>query len=115
MFREKNVAGVATIHDPLRDIDSGACDVESVINISDLIDWGAVNSHPQTDGRIFFQLLSDFQGAADRVVRALEEKKRHAVAGRQSNQLSAGFGASKTFRVSHDPTELLNRLDLFVH
>src|SRR5713101_6857621 len=66
-------SSVATIHHPLGHIDSRTGDIESVINVPDLIDWPAVNSHPQTKIGIFFKLLTDFQRATHRFFRTAKE------------------------------------------
>jgi hypothetical protein len=43
----QDVAGVATVHHALRDVDSSTGDVGSLIDISDLVYRSAVNSHSQ--------------------------------------------------------------------
>jgi hypothetical protein len=45
MFRQKNVTGIATIHNPLRDINPSTSDVCPVVDIGNLIDRPAVNAH----------------------------------------------------------------------
>ena len=42
---EKNVAGITAIHDPLCDVDAGTRDVRLFVQIRDLVDRTAVNSH----------------------------------------------------------------------
>src|SRR2546430_1592994 len=44
-FGEKNVAGIAAIHHALGDIDAGAGDVRLFVQVSDVIDRSAVDSH----------------------------------------------------------------------
>ena len=45
MFGEKNVAGVAAVHDALRDVDASAGDVRSFVHISHFVHWAAMNAH----------------------------------------------------------------------
>ena len=46
---KKDVPGIATIHHALRDVDSAARQVRSVVYIDDFVHRAAVNAHPQTE------------------------------------------------------------------
>ena len=59
MSGEENVAGIAAIHHPLRDVDPRACDVRLFVQISDFIDRTAVNAHPDAKLGIALERLSD--------------------------------------------------------
>ena len=48
---EKDVAGVAAIHHPLGDVNSGAGYVRSVVHILNLLDRTAVDAHAQANVR----------------------------------------------------------------
>src|SRR5258708_1285021 len=115
MFGKKDVASVATIHYSLGDVNSRSSDVESVVNVPDLIDCPAVDPHPQTNIGILFEFLTDFQCTTHRFFRALKEKQRHSVTGRHTDQLAGGFSFSKALGASDNATELLDCLDLLVY
>jgi hypothetical protein len=51
-FRKEDVACIAAIHHPLRDVNSSACNVRSIIYIPNFIDRPAVNPHPKLQLRI---------------------------------------------------------------
>ena len=46
MLGEQNVTGITAIHHALRDVDSGAGDISLLVQVTDLIDRAAVNTHP---------------------------------------------------------------------
>src|SRR5439155_7203714 len=88
MRGQKNVSGIAAIHDALRHIDPWSRDVRLVINIGDLIDWAAVHSHPQLDMRMLLQCSADLERTSHRLFRTVEEKKRHPIASRHSDEFA---------------------------
>src|SRR5215472_15136310 len=45
-LRQKNVAGVTAVHDPLRYVDSSSCDVRALIYIRNFADRSAMKAHP---------------------------------------------------------------------
>ena len=54
MFREKDVAGIATIHDALAYIDSGSGDIYLIVDVCGLINGTAVNPHSHLNLRVRF-------------------------------------------------------------
>src|SRR6266516_3497169 len=76
---QKNMPGVAAIHDALRHVDPCSRDVRLVINIGDLIHWAAVHTHPQLDMRILLRYSTDLERTSHRLFRTVEEKERHPV------------------------------------
>ena len=44
-FGEQNVTGIAAVHHALGHVDSGACDIGLLVQISDLVNGTAVNAH----------------------------------------------------------------------
>src|SRR5437867_7034438 len=111
---QKNVSGIAAIHDALRHIDPWSRDVRLVINIGDLIDWAAVHSHPQLDMRMLLQCSADLERTSHRLFRAVEEKERHPIASRHSDEFALCFGGPKTFGASYDLIQLLEQLNLVI-
>src|SRR6202011_453073 len=53
-LRHQNVSGIAAIHHSLRDVNSGTGNVRPVVDIFNLIDWAAVDTHPQPKTRMAF-------------------------------------------------------------
>ena len=49
---QENVAGIATIHHPLRHIDAGAGHVGAFIRVHDFVDRSAMNAHPELQLRM---------------------------------------------------------------
>ena len=88
VFGEQDVAGIAAIHHPLRHVDAGAGDVGSLIDVGDLIDRAAVDSHPKLNRGMTLQRLRNLHRALHRRLGIGAENQRHAVAGRQADQLS---------------------------
>src|SRR5437867_10244893 len=79
MPRQKNMPGIAAIQHPLRDIDSGPCNVWLVVHIGDPIDRATVNSHPHLDVRMILQRSANLERTSHRFFRAAEKKERHPV------------------------------------
>jgi hypothetical protein len=52
MRRQKNVSGIPTVEDSLRNVDPRSCHVQSVVNVSNSIYRATVNSHSQLDARM---------------------------------------------------------------
>jgi hypothetical protein len=111
---QKNMPGIAAIHDALRHIDPCSRDVRLVINIGDLIHWAAVHSHPKPDMRMLLQCSADLERTSHRLFRAVEEQERHPVAAWYPDEFAGCFGGPKTFGVSHDLVEILQQFNLFV-
>src|SRR4029077_12402865 len=100
MFGYKDVAGIAAIQNPLRDVDSRPGHVCFVVNIGHSIDRAAVNSHPQLDLRMLLQRFADLERTSHWLFRTLEKQERHPVSGRHSNQFPSLFSRPKTFGAS---------------
>jgi hypothetical protein len=111
---QKNMPGIAAIHDALRHVDPWSRNVRLVINIGDLIHWAAVHSHPQPNMRMLLQCSADLERTSHRLFRTVEEKERHPVSGRHPDQFTFCFGGPKTFGVSHDLVEFLQKLNLLI-
>ena len=74
MFRQKDVPGIATIHHPLRDVNSSTSDVCPVVDIGNLTDRPAVDTHAYLDVRVTFQRHANLQGALRGLLRTAEKK-----------------------------------------
>jgi len=104
---QKNMPGIAAIHDALRHVEPRSGDVRLVVNIGDLIHRAAVHSHPQLNMRIPLQRSADLERTSHRLFRTVEEKERHPVSGRHPDQFTFCFGGLKTFAASDDLVEIL--------
>ena len=82
MFGEENVSGIATIHHPLRDVDSGAGNVRLLVEIGDFVNGSAMNAHPHFQFRMTPERLADFQSAEDRRLGAVAKNQGATVARR---------------------------------
>jgi hypothetical protein len=114
MFGQKNMPGIAAIQNPLRDIYSRSCKVRFVVHIGDSVDWAAVNSHPHLNVWMISQGPANLESTPHWLFRAMEEKERHPVAGWHSDEFAACFRRSKTFGISDDLIQFLEKFNLFV-
>ena len=114
MLRQENMSGIATIHDPLRHIESRSSHVDPVVNVIDLIDRAAVNSHSYLNVWRIFQRLADFQRTLRGLFRTAKKNQRHPVSGWHPDKLAALFRRLETFCASHDMIQVLHQFNLFV-
>src|SRR5438046_7927295 len=104
---QKNMPGIAAIHDALRHVDPCSRDVRFVVHIGHSIHWAAVHSHPQLDVRMLLQRFADLERTSHRLFRTVEEKERHPVSAWYPDESATCFRRSKLFGVSHDLVEIL--------
>ena len=115
MLGEKNVPGIAAIHDPLRDVDSCSRNVGPVVHISHLVNRPAMNAHADTDFRVTPQFLPNLERALRRLFGTAKEKQGHPVASGQADELSVHLSLPKAGCATHDAIELLNQFYLLVY
>jgi hypothetical protein len=111
---KQDVAGIATIHHALGDVDAGAGDVGAVIDVIEVMHRAAVNADPQRQTRLRFQGLVDLQRALDGRFDRIGENQGHAIAGRQADELAVRLGLAERRRLAHDLIEFVQGLGLFV-
>src|SRR4029079_11267795 len=63
---QKNVTGVTAIHYSLGDVNSRACDVDTLVHVGDPVDRPAMDSHSDMDLRKNFERICDFERASNR-------------------------------------------------
>ncbi len=90
MFGEQNVTRIATIHHPLRHVDPGAGDVRAPAHIGHFAHRPAVNSHSNGKIRMRLERLRNLDRAPRRFFATIAKDERHAIAGRQPNELLIG-------------------------
>jgi hypothetical protein len=111
---KQDVSGIATIHHPLRHVDAGAGDVGSLIDIDDLIDRAAVDSHAELNRGMTFQRPCNVHGAPRRRLGIGAENQRHAVASRQTDQLSCRLGLAEFPCPAHHFVQLIEYFTLLL-
>ena len=94
------MAGVATIHHALRDVDSGAGNVGAVVHVGCPADRPTVNTHPDFQSGMFEQSFARLDCAPNRRIRCAGESQSHSVSGRKTNEFFGGFGHAKRICVS---------------
>src|SRR4029077_9280740 len=82
-FGNQNVAGVATVHNALRDVYPSARNISIGIDIGYAIYGTGVETHAKLDFRKVTQLLAEFHRTPDGRLWLSEEDQRHAVPCRQ--------------------------------
>ena len=89
---KKDVAGIATIHYSLGDINSAARHVCAAVHVHHAANWAAVHTYAQAQTRVpLFERATDFQRALHRVFRAMVKDQRHAIAGGEFEQAILSF------------------------
>jgi len=73
-----------------------------------------VNSHTQLDVRTILQRFADLERTSHWFFRTVEEKERHPVSAWYPDEFAFCFGGPKTFGVSHDLVEFLQKLNLLI-
>ena len=114
-LREQNVAGIAAIHDALRDVDAAAGDVAVGVDVRNAVDRAAVNSDAQLDVRMAAENFRQLQRAADGGLRIAKEHQRHSVSGRQTNEPVGGLRAREFWGVANGVLQIVNDALLLVH
>jgi hypothetical protein len=81
------MAGISAIHDSLRSVDSGACHIDSMINVADFAYRAAMNPHADKDWlRQIFERARHLKSTAHRRLRAIAEYQGHPISGRYAYQ-----------------------------
>jgi hypothetical protein len=98
---QEDVSSAATTHYSLGLVDASSGDVTGAIDVLYEKHWSAVDAHADLAEGVFSKSTSDVDSARRGLFRRAEEHQRHAVAGRQGNQIVRGAG----------PLELAGRLN----
>src|SRR5262249_7679441 len=65
-FRQQNVSGITTVHDPLCDVDTGTSHVRFSVCVNDPANRATMYAHSQLKFWMFLQRTADFQRAFNR-------------------------------------------------
>jgi len=60
MLGEKNVSGIAAIHDTLCHVNSGSSEIRLIVHICEWIDRAAVNAHAYFKFGVLLECFADF-------------------------------------------------------
>jgi hypothetical protein len=74
-----------------------------------------VNSHSQLDVRMLLQRFTDLKRTSHRFFRTLEKQERHPVSAWYPDEFARCFSRPKTFGVSDDLIEFLQKLNLLIN
>src|SRR5437868_7741701 len=107
MLRNKNVAGVTTIHHPLRGVDSGARYVRATTYVHHAADRSAVHPHPQLELPVFPRGTTDLQRAFHWRFWSVVENQRHAISSWYRDEPPIGLRGTEMFRFANDPIQQL--------
>ena len=109
-LREQNVAGIAAIHDALRDVDAAAGDVAVGVDVRNAVDRAAVNSDAQLDVRMAAKNFRQLQRAADGGLRIAKTPAPF-----QTNESVGGLRAREFWGVANGVLQIVNDALLLVH
>jgi hypothetical protein len=105
---EKDVAGVATIHHPLSDVDAAAGHVDALVHVHDAADRSVVNPHANGQPRVVLERAADLERTLGRLLRAPVEDQRHPVAGRDLQEPVGRLRFPKLLGQANDLVELID-------
>src|ERR1700720_1621288 len=108
-LRQQDMTGVATIHQPLGEINPDPGRVYSIVYIRYRAHWPAVDTHANWQIRMVSQNAADFHGALDRLLGTVIKDERHSVAGRNFLQSSGGRCFVELVRTADGLVELVHQ------
>ena len=110
---KEDMARIATIHHPLRQVDPRPRDVGPLVQIGHFAHRTTVNSHPHRNLGMLLESARHLQSALRRFLRIIAKDQRHPVAGWQPHELLVS--RFKHLRCGqHDVGELAHLLFLLV-
>ena len=110
---KKDMARIAAIHHPLRQIDPRPRDIGPLVHVGHLTHRAAVNPHPDLNLGMLLEGARHLQSALRRFLRVIAKDQRHPVAGRQPDELLVGRLVHLRRR-QHDVGELTHLFLLLV-
>jgi hypothetical protein len=86
VFGHQDVTSITTIHDSLRDVDSGTGNIGATTYVNHTANRSAMNPHAQLQLGMFTGGSTDLQGAFHRRRRGVVKHQRHSIAGRHAKE-----------------------------
>src|SRR5215469_3604062 len=114
VLRQQNVSGVATVHDPLCDIDASASHVRFSRCVNNAADRSTMYAHSQLKFRMLLERAAYFQRAFNRRFRAMVKDQRDAVACRDCDQAPRRFRGLECIRTSDNLVQALDYRSLLI-
>ena len=114
MLGQKNVSGVSAIHHSLRQIDSSARYIRTIVHVGNTAHRSAVDSHAHPQLRVAPQCLADLQRTGNRCVRRGRKNQRHPIAGGQARQLTSSVGCAERISFSNNLVERMRIIALLI-
>src|SRR6266567_2301846 len=105
MFRDQDMPGVTTIHNSLRDVDSGTRNVGATTYVHHAADRPAVHPHPEFELRVFPRGTTDLQRTFHRRFWSIVEDQRHPISGRHRDEPPICLRGTEMFRFADDPIQ----------
>src|SRR5436190_24212623 len=86
MLADEDVAGITTIHHPLRDVDSSSRDIGATTYVYHAANRAAMDPHAQLQLRVFTRGTANFQRALHRRFGSVVKDQCHTVTSRHGNE-----------------------------
>src|SRR6266481_4031044 len=109
---DEDVAGITTIHHPLRDVDSSSRNVCAATYVHYATDRSAMDPHAELQLRVFTRGIANFQRTLHRGFGSVIEAERRAVAGRHGNEPTLCLRRAEMFRLAVDFLNLREQSDV---
>jgi hypothetical protein len=114
VLREQDVTGIATIHYPLGNINSGAGNVGPTAYIHDAADRATMHTHAQFEFGMFLQRAADFERAFNRGFGCVVKYQGHTVARWNRNQPIIDFRSLKLLSAAYYLVEYFEQSALLI-
>jgi len=98
----EDVAGITTIHHPLRDVDSSSRNIGTTTYVYHAANRAAMDPHAQLQLRVFTRGIANFQRTLHRGFGSVIEDERHTVTSRHGNEPTLRLGSAEVFRIAND-------------
>src|SRR5436190_16585900 len=99
---DEDVAGIAAIHHPLRDVDSSSRNVCAATYVHYAADRSAMDPHAQFQLWVFADGTANFQRALHRGFGGVIEDERHTVTSRHGNEPTLCLRRAEMFSLADD-------------
>src|SRR5438093_4927424 len=96
----EDVAGITTIHHPLRDVDSSSRNIGTTTYVYHAANRSAMDPHAQLQLRVFTRGIANFQRTLHRGFGSLVKDERHTVTSRHGYEPTLCLGRAKVFRLA---------------
>src|SRR6266567_2962231 len=106
---DEDVAGITTIHHPLRDVDPGSRNVGATTYVDHAANRAAMDPHAQLQLWVFAGGTANFQRALHRCFGSVVKDQGHTVTSRHGNEPTLCLRSAEVFRIAHYLIEQLEQ------